>query len=132
MKLEQKQSHRAHDRKSFHLCGLLSLAWMWVENKASPIFKKDGWSPLLWAACNGNEAIVRSLLRHQAHSEYVDKPADDDQNEDENGQKIEADPFKKTPDAKKIGKYTPLHWASYKGHYKVVWLLLKAGMSPLS
>ncbi len=30
-----------------------------------------------------------------------------------------------------MGKYTPLHWASYKGHYKVVWILLKAGMSPL-
>lgn len=30
-----------------------------------------------------------------------------------------------------MGKYTPLHWASYKGHYKVVWLLLKEKMSPL-
>jgi len=41
------------------------------------------------------------------------------------------DPFVKPPDARKIGKYTPLHWASYKGHYKVVWILLKVGMSPL-
>jgi len=24
-----------------------------------------------------------------------------------------------------------MHWASYKGHYKVVWILLKAGISPL-
>ena len=30
-----------------------------------------------------------------------------------------------------MGKYTPLHWASYKGHYKVVWILLKEKMSPL-
>ncbi|MFN9902676.1 MAG: hypothetical protein ACK55Z_28625 [bacterium] len=30
-----------------------------------------------------------------------------------------------------MGKYTPLHWASYKGHYKVVWILLKVGMSAL-
>jgi len=37
----------------------------------------------------------------------------------------------KPKDAQKVGKYTPLHWASYKGHYKVVWILLKAGMSPL-
>lgn len=37
----------------------------------------------------------------------------------------------KPPDAKKTGRYSPLHWASYKGFYKVVWLLLKAGMSPL-
>ena len=39
--------------------------------------------------------------------------------------------FVKQPDPKKFGKYTPLHWASYKGFYKVVWLLLKIGMSPL-
>jgi len=25
-----------------------------------------------------------------------------------------------------------LHWASYQGHYKVVWLLIKAGLSPLA
>jgi ankyrin repeat protein len=24
-----------------------------------------------------------------------------------------------------------LHWASYKGHYKVVWILLKEKMTPL-
>lgn len=41
------------------------------------------------------------------------------------------DPFVKPKDAQKVGKYTPLHWASYKGHYKVVWILLKEKMSPL-
>lgn len=30
-----------------------------------------------------------------------------------------------------MGKYTPLSWASYKGFYKVVWILLKQNMSPL-
>ena len=43
----------------------------------------------------------------------------------------EYDPFVKPKDAKKVGKYTPLHWASYKGHFKVVWLLLKEKLSPL-
>ena len=38
-------------------------------------------------------------------------------------------PFIKKPDARKVGKYTPLHWASYKGHIKVVWILLKKGIS---
>ena len=37
----------------------------------------------------------------------------------------------KPKDAQKVGKYTPLAWASYKGHYKVVWILLKQNMSPL-
>jgi len=43
----------------------------------------------------------------------------------------EYDPFVKPKDAQKVGKYTPLSWASYKGHYKVVWILLKQNMSPL-
>ncbi len=37
----------------------------------------------------------------------------------------------KPPVASQTGRYTPLHWASYKGHYRIVWLLLKDGMSPL-
>ena len=41
------------------------------------------------------------------------------------------DPFEKPKDARKVGKYTPLHWASYKGFHKVVWILLKEGMTPL-
>jgi len=35
------------------------------------------------------------------------------------------------PDPAKTGKYTPMHWASYHGHYKVVWILMKENMSPL-
>ena len=46
-------------------------------------------------------------------------------------EEVEHDPFVKPLDAKKCGKYTPLHWASYKGFSKVVWLLLKAGVSPI-
>jgi len=29
------------------------------------------------------------------------------------------------------GKYTPLHFASYKNHLKIVWMLLIAGLSPV-
>jgi ankyrin repeat protein len=31
---------------------------------------KDGWSPLLLASCNGDEAMVRLLLKYQAHAPY--------------------------------------------------------------
>jgi len=34
-------------------------------------YEKDGWNSLLWAACNGNEDIVRVLLRAQAHTPYM-------------------------------------------------------------
>lgn len=105
----------------------------WLEQKANPMAYIDNWSPLLWAACNGKEEIVRLLIKHNAHTEYlaVKTVVNDEGNEGEAEEEEEADPFVKPPDAKKIGRYSPLHWASYKGFYKVVWLLLKAGISPL-
>ena len=48
------------------------------------------------------------------------------------GNDEDIDPFRKPEDAKKIGKYTPLHWASYKGYHKIVWMLLKKGLDPLN
>ena len=48
--------------------------------------------------------------------------------DDEDG---ENNPFRKPQDPKKFGEYTPLHWASYKGYYKVSWLLLRVGIDPL-
>ena len=99
------------------------------------MFHHEKWSPLLWAACNGNEDIVRLLIKYNAHSEYLAQPknaaADEGEPKDDEEADEGPDPFVKPPDAKKIGKYSPLHWASYKGFYKVVWLLLKAGISPL-
>ena len=92
--------------------------------------EKNGWNPLLWAACNGNEEIVRLLIKHDAHRQYMG-------NEEEEKTGVEGhddepfDPFTKADDPAKTGKYTPMHWASYHGHYKVVWILMKANMSPL-
>jgi ankyrin repeat protein len=96
-----------------------------LEKGGNALYEKDGWNPLLWAACNGNEAVVRLLIKRNACDPYI---KDNDVKE---GNEEEVDPFRKPEDAKKIGKYTPLHWASYKGYHKVVWILLKQGMSPL-
>lgn len=41
------------------------------------------------------------------------------------------DPFKKPKIAAQEGKYTPMHWAAYKGFYRIVWYLLHEKMSPL-
>jgi len=41
------------------------------------------------------------------------------------------DPFIKPKVAAQVGMYTPLHWASYKGNHKVVWILLKEKLNPL-
>jgi len=43
----------------------------------------------------------------------------------------EPNPFMKPKIASEVGRYTPLHWASYKGWFRIVWMLLKEGMSPL-
>jgi ankyrin repeat protein len=94
------------------------------------VFEHEGWSPILWAACNGNEDIVRLLIQKNACAPYMNQ---NKQNEGtaENLDGEEPNAFVKQADPKKYGKYTPLHWASYKGYYKVVWLLLKMGMQPL-
>jgi len=69
-----------------------------------------------------------------AHAPYLNSKNDDTvdamgkKNEDEDKG---FDPFVKPKDARKVGRYTPLHWASYKGFYKLVCKFLKVGMSPL-
>ena len=92
--------------------------------------EENSWNPLLWAACNGNEDIVRMLIKNQAHLKYKknEESNNDGDNEDDDSKR---DVFKPPPDPAKTGKHTPLHWASYHGHIKVVWLLMKAGMDPL-
>lgn len=101
-----------------------------LNKQAISTYEKDGWNPLLWAACNGNEEIVRLLIKHNAHSIYIQQQQKSEGAEKDNNDDSE-DPFVKPKDAAKCGKYTPMHWASFKGHFKVVWLLLQAGMSPL-
>ena len=113
---------------------------LYLSKHASPTEEKDGWNPLLWASSNGNEEIVRMLIKHNACVPYLNQNQEDMTASPEKtnanmsgggGFDEEYDPFVKPKDAKKVGKYTPLHWASYKGHFKVVWLLLKEKLSPL-
>lgn len=34
----------------------------WLSKRGNVNFMKEGWNPLLWAACNGNEQVVRILI----------------------------------------------------------------------
>lgn len=43
----------------------------YLGRAAVSTYEKDGWNPLLWAACNGNEDIVRLLIKAQAHNPYI-------------------------------------------------------------
>jgi len=47
-------------------------ALFYLQNHASPTCTdKEGWNPLLWGACNGNEQIVRLLIKHNACAPYL-------------------------------------------------------------
>ncbi len=91
---------------------------------------KDGWVPLAWASFHGNEKLVKQLLKeHHAASIFI-HDNEDEKDIDEEGEE-DIDPFRKPKIAAEEGKYTPLHWAAYKAHHRIVWYLLKEGMSPL-
>jgi len=65
------------------------------------------------------------LNEHNAASPFINNK------EEQFEQDTNDDPFKKPKIAALVGRYTPMHWASYKGHYRIVWNLLKEKMSPL-
>ena len=99
-----------------------------IREGADPKCEENGWNPMLYAACNGNEDIVRILIKNQAHLAYKEQEEDSKNNEEEEEEK---DNFKPVPDPAKTGRSTPMHWASYHGHHKVVWILMKENMNPL-
>lgn len=61
------------------------------------------WSPMIWASNHGNDALTRLLISKGAAEVYK---------YDESQGKV----LKK--------KHSPLHWAAFKGHLKVLWLLI--------
>eukprot|EP00831_Metopus_contortus_P016478 TRINITY_DN1691_c0_g1_i6.p1 TRINITY_DN1691_c0_g1~~TRINITY_DN1691_c0_g1_i6.p1 ORF type:complete len:479 (-),score=88.26 TRINITY_DN1691_c0_g1_i6:150-1586(-) len=80
----------------------------------------DGWNALMHACCQGNEEIVRILLKKKQMIEPSSLLSIDD--------KKDADDLKEDLE-EKIRQYTPLHWAANKGHLRIVWLLLLRGNS---
>ena len=63
-------------------------------------------TPLTWAASHGNDVVTRKLLQLKAAERY------------------------KLKDSINSLKHTPLHWAAFKGHNRIVCLLLTAGIDP--
>jgi len=89
-------------------------------NKGVPLSSSDTpWSPLQWAALNGNLVLVSKLVEGGAASAYFEESKAllgmDDSDEA---------PKKRDPVS------TPLHWAAIKGNRGVVFFLLQAGFSP--
>ena len=82
---------------------------------------KNKWGCLHWAANFGNLRIVSALIDAQAAQAY--KTATDQM------AALEKEGLAAPPDVSAVVKNTPLHWASFKGHHRVVWMLLCAGFS---
>ena len=69
MKPEEKNEHLMNAVKSNNAKEVLE----YIDLGADVNTEKDNWNPLLWAACNGNEEIVRILIDHNAHLSYLDE-----------------------------------------------------------
>jgi ankyrin repeat protein len=52
-------------------------AQLYLSKHASPTVEKDGWNPLLISACNGNEGLVRLLIKHNACAPYLNQNQED-------------------------------------------------------
>lgn len=75
-----------------------------IEQGADPTCEDASeWSPLIWAASHGNEELVRFLIERKAADVY--------RQEGPRG-------------GASRRKHSPLHWAAFKGHHKVLWLLM--------
>ena len=77
----------------------------WLAGRENVISWHDGWYPLIWAAKDGNTALVNILL---------DRGMPIDQMEEE----------------KSSQGFTPLMWAASRGHEATVQCLLRRGANP--
>lgn len=109
---------------------------------------ETGWTCLHWAARHGMVETVERLVAVNAAESYLaaraarDAPAKEAVRslglDDDAAKKAESDPEAEeaeppapgtanaVPDAVLL-RNTPLHWAAFHGHLRVVWLLLQAG-----
>ena len=91
------------------------------------ITTKDGkgWTPLLWASFHGHAEVAEALLANGNAAKYVawlaELAASDADDADDAKMPQGASPA--------VPVNSPLHWAAFKGHSELVWLLVSAGLS---
>mmetsp|Transcript_94673 Transcript_94673/g.276833 ORF Transcript_94673/g.276833 Transcript_94673/m.276833 type:complete len:500 (+) Transcript_94673:107-1606(+) len=74
-----------------------------IEQGADPTCEDASeWSPLIWAATHGNEELVQFLIARNAADVY--------RHDGRRGVRRR--------------KHSPLHWAAFKGHHRILWLLM--------
>lgn len=98
----------------------------------APVNHRDAqnpaWNPLMWASCNGHTKLVHLLLTSGAAVEY--EMANMTNSAESKTSDLAKGEFTSQRNAMLSARDTPLHWAAFKGHLEVVWLLLKHGLDP--
>ncbi|CAD7950846.1 unnamed protein product [Amoebophrya sp. A25] len=125
-----------------HTSNIISL----IEEMADPMVEDENqWSPIIWASSHGNEEVLRRLLVEQAHAPYQRAgtslesmgmlPGSPSSASGGPRPSSPTSPVAASMIAGGCGvgkkKHTPLHWAAYRGHLRIVWLLLQQKMSPI-
>lgn len=90
------------------------------------------WTPLIWAACNGHLSCVNVLLDFHASDMYID--ADAPMHKGRVGRPNTAPAMMQGSAHARIvlessERNSPLHWAAFKGHLRIVWRLINAGLN---
>jgi hypothetical protein len=112
--------------------GRFGMAKALLVTKNASVRARDatGWSPLLWASFNGHHRIVDLLLQHEAAEDWREEFAIEDMlettqatDDEAMAETSETAPFKPVN--------SPLHWAVYRGHLRVAWILIRSGFSTM-
>jgi ankyrin repeat protein len=80
------------------------------------IDESNSWTVINWAAKNQNVKLLKRIIEMGGSSAYHDSKSQENDNE--------------SIDAGTLLTNTPLMWASYGGHLRIVWLLLIDGYNP--
>uniref|UniRef100_A0A0G4HQL9 Uncharacterized protein n=1 Tax=Chromera velia CCMP2878 TaxID=1169474 RepID=A0A0G4HQL9_9ALVE len=102
------------------------------------------WSPLIWSATHGNVQVARALIERGAAEMYREiAPTNSadlggtqviSQDEEGGGAGAGGHRLSNAPAGAESGftakrkRHTPMHWAAFKGHTRVLWLLLAPGL----
>jgi ankyrin repeat protein len=82
--------------------------WQAGDHGVTPVEDTSAaWTPLLWAASKGFGELVDLFIKNKMGEIYMHRPGEEDT---------------------KLQMATPLQWAAFKGHLKIVHTLLRAGM----
>ena len=94
-----------------------------MEEGVPPVYvdEANSWTVITWAAKNGNIQLMKKILEIGGSDTY---------HKYKNGQPLGDDDDKPDFDETTLATNTPLMWASYGGHLRMVWLLLVDGYSP--